>query len=162
MLKLNEFINTIFGSNDSEEQSEEEPDPYKLKKYISNLEIETDVAKLVGPFLLERYALAHYESFKDVLHRTYSRVNLTIVRYFTLICTDKTFETRDNSRVELGINPFSHRIELSIVKEKSDFYFDVKGVDGFILMNTDDIEKVRDLVVRFPPTLQELRTVIVK
>lgn len=155
-MKFNDFIDMMLGRDDPPE----EPEQDKIEKYISNLDIETGVAKLSGPFLSECYALAHYETFKDVLRHTYSRVNLTITRCFTLLCEDGTFTTRDDPRIELGIDPFKHIIELSIVKQNDGIYFDVKGVDGLILMNENDCASIRGLVEKFPPTAQELRVLM--
>jgi hypothetical protein len=124
-----------------------------LKKYVDSLDVPTDYVRLSGPFLEEVYALKYIELYKDLLKKTYYRVNLCIQRPVAIISYDETLQTMDNSRVDLKISPYNHRFEL--FKGKTDF--SVIGVDGCILLNKDDSNNIKSVLTRFPITQQELK-----
>ena len=126
-----------------------------LKEYIDSLDIETDYVHLDGPFLEERYALKYVDVYKDLLKKTYYRVNLCILRPIAIISHDETLETMDNSRVNLKIMPANHKFE--IFKCKNDFQ--IIGIDGSILLNMDDSNRIKSVINSFPITPQELKTI---
>lgn len=137
------FLNTFFGipeDNDSE-----------LKSYVESLGFRSDYVKLEGPFLWEQHALKYMELYKDLLKKTYYRINMCVTRPLVLISSDETLDTNDNGRVKLGIAPFNHRFYLSL--NCTDFT--VIGVDGQILLNGEDSLKLKKVLRNFPITLKE-------
>lgn len=125
----------------------------ELENYISNLEIESDFVRLDGPFLCANYALKYIDLYKPLLKKTYYAINICVNRSLAVISYDSSFETRDNSRIELGISPYNHRFEIHI--EGNDF--SVVGVDGNILLNLDDSKRIKSVMKKFPLTSSELR-----
>src|ERR1700743_3231481 len=114
-------------------------DDTKLERYIKSLPIKTDFVKVEGPFLNERYALKYLDLYKDLLCKSYYKINVIINRKIALISSDESFSTKDNSRVDLNITPLNHKFEL-FVRSKNNFV--VVGVDGELLLNKDDSDRI--------------------
>lgn len=138
-MKLFDFL---FSKNDS----------YLLEEYISNLEIQTDIVNIVGPFINIKYTLNHYDVYKELLKKTYYNINASINRRLTLISADPTLETLDNNRVKLGIFPFNHRFGLSIKNND----FTIITIDDYIIQNELDAKNIKSVLYRkFPLTEKE-------
>lgn len=149
------LFNFILGSKDQEIKEDPEPELSNsiLSEYIANLGIKSDFARLEGPFLCENYALKYIDIYSDLLKRTYHLINLCISRPIALISSDTTLDTMDNARVEIGIVPYNHRLEIAFYKND----FSVVGVDGNILLNKYDAERIKTAMMILPITEQELK-----
>lgn len=129
------------------------PNDEILKDYTESLAISTGYIRIEGPFLCEHYALKYLDLYKDLLKKTYYNINVCISRQLPVISSDTTLETMDNVRAKLGILPYNHRFELAV--SKTDFA--VIGVDGCILLNTDDGKRIKTVLKKCPATTQELK-----
>jgi hypothetical protein len=150
------LLELIFGSK-QEEPPDLDPDlcNSNLKNYIDNLEIPSDYIKLDGPFLCEKHALKYIDIYKDLLMKTFYSINLCVNRQLALISNDYSLETMDNSRVKFGIVPTNHRFEICLDKKNKD-NFTVVGVDGCILLNNNDRDKIKLVLGKFPITTEEI------
>lgn len=125
---------------------------YDLRRYVEALDIRTTYVKLEGPFLDEEYALKYIDVYKELLQKTYYRINMSVNRRIALISKDDTLETIDNVRVKASIYPFNHKFELCRLSAKD---FTVVAVDGNILLNGNDARNIRESMKMFPITLRE-------
>lgn len=126
-----------------------------LKSYIKSLSIRTDFVRVEGPFLNEQYALKYLDLYKDLFKNSFYKINATIARQIAIISSDSTFKTRDNSRVDFQINPLNHQFQLFV---RSRLNFVVIGVDGELLLNKDDSDRIGAVLKKFPLTYQEFKT----
>lgn len=137
-------------------QEDEDPDlsSSKLESYVDILPIKSDIVHLEGPFLCEKHALKYLELYRDLLKSTYYRVNLCISRPIVILHPTDAFETRDNCRVKLGIQPANHLLEIEYSNHDG---FKVVGVDGNILLNINDTNRLRSAMSHFPIMQAELK-----
>lgn len=160
------ILDILYGSLRGDGKKEETPEkdeepkssiftPYQLKKYASSLQQVPDIIELSGAFLDEKYALKYISVYKELLQNTYYKINLCICRPIAILCSDETFETRDNERIKLGIQPSNHLLEICF----DGCGFSIIGIDRNILLNTDDAIKLNAAIKHHPPTKQELKCV---
>lgn len=147
------LLDLLFGKTYLAYDEPEDPDK-PLKEYVKSLRIKSDFVRIDGPFLCEKYALKYLDLYKELLQKTYYRINICISRPLALISSDSTFETMDNPRIEFEIPPYNHRFELFA----NGVDFVVIGVDGNILLNKTDADKIKTVLRKFPLTVKELKS----
>lgn len=129
-----------------------------INKYIESLKFKTGFVILQGPFVSEQYATHHISQYKSsLISHHYYDCNSIIERKFVFLCKDNSLLLRDNERLNLGINPNNHKIELYIHKEKSKYTYYVISIDNLIPENEEDLIKLNQLVTEFPPLIEELK-----
>lgn len=130
----------------------------EVKEYLLTLDFPSNYIKLNGPFFPEAYAQSK-PNFEDVLLEHHH--NMTIIRKIVLLVdSQEVFPTRDNCCVKLGIDPHSHNFELFYDKKSNDF--SVNGIDGMLLENKEDRDKLKIIINEFPPSDAELKSFIHK
>jgi hypothetical protein len=155
------ILDILLGKKQEETpEKDEEPESsiftsYQLKKYASSLPEVPDIIELSGAFLDEKYALKYISIYKELLRNTYYKINLCICRPIAIVCNDETFQTRDNERIKLGIQPANHLLEMCF----DNGCYSIIGIDRNILLNTDDAVKLNHAIKHHPPTEQELKCI---
>ena len=134
---------------------EEEFKSPTIEDYISNLPIKTDYTELTGSFAFDT-EFRNFSKYQEMLCNKYSHINLTLIRPFIILSNNESFYCRDNGRVELGLQPFNHRI--NVIAENNTI--NVVSVDEFVLLDDNDCCSMNKLLSKFPPTKEELTTVI--
>lgn len=112
-------------------------------------------SRLEGPFLSEQKAIKDIERYKDCLCKTYYAINCLISRHIPILCNDHTLDTRDDLRLEFGIEPFNHLLGIHIDKDTRQF--DVLEIDRNILLNPMDRLKLKLSIAKCPPTDIEVK-----
>lgn len=112
--------------------------------------------QLSGPFLPEALALQEYDKYNDVLEKTWFHSNLVISRDLLITSPDPEFIDRDDIRIQAGITHHSHQFKL--------FVDDITRpepltLDHFILLNTDDVELLRDYFQHHPLLPREIKII---
>ena len=140
---------------DQNEPGWDKPD---IQKYISDLGYATGYARLRGPFLSEEYATRHLNEYKDVLCSTLYNVNCRINRRIVLLTNSSfhSFPTNDDVRVELGIEPYNHSLGLYIKEITDGIDFTVIEVDNLLLIDPEDRENIKSVLLQVPLTEKEL------
>jgi len=130
---LKNILSEIFSSK--EDLSDEEDDPDQINKYIKLFH--SEIIKLEGGFVLETYAIKHYNRFKELLFNP--ACSSRICKNIVILTEDQEFYTRDNARIQLQLPPSKHILELTVDKK-------VVGIDGYLLTNNSDINKLGQLL----------------
>jgi hypothetical protein len=121
----------------------------------SEQHIQADVISLTGPFLSEDIAIKNIPRYKECLNKTFYNVNCAISRNLLILSEDDSLESRDNIKMELGLEQYNHYIGLFV---KSSFDFDVFELDNNILLNIEDQIKLKNAIAKYPPTAKELHS----
>lgn len=117
---------------------------------VPDIEIE-----LNGPFIFEEHVLRNYEKNKDLTNLIFKKINLCVRRQFIVLSNDCSFRARDNGRLQLGLTPHKHKLELCV----NDSNISVLGLDGALLLDRSDCVKMLDVIKKYPLTPQELQSI---
>lgn len=140
---LSTFVDLL--TSDGQEIVQDDEDPSQL-------------SRLEGPFLSEQQAIKDIARYKDCLCKTYYAINCLISRHILVLCDDQSFDTRDDLRLELGIQPHNHQIGIHIDKDTKQF--DVFEIDRNILLNPMDRMKIKLSIAKCPPTDIEVKNFV--
>ncbi len=119
-------------------------------------EEQVDSIKLEGPFLPEDYGLRVRPRYVDLLRKTLARCNLTIGRDLLVMTADYELSSRDNSRIELGLNHHIHQFELSF---RNPLEYEILAIDHFIILNPNDAKTLKEYLNYHLPTEDELKRI---
>lgn len=112
--------------------------------------------KLEGPFLQEDYGFRIRPRYGDLLHKTIAKCNLTIGRDLLVMTADYELSSRDNSRIELGMNHHIHQFELSF---RNYLEYEILAIDHFIILNPNDARALKEYMNHHLPTEDELKRI---
>lgn len=113
---------------------------------------EIDIVELEGPFIPEREIRVKNCKYKDILLNL-NKSNLIIHRDFLVFTQNTTFQSRDNFRLELGLDHHNHWLEI-IFKSYQDY--NVLSIDNFVLLNSEDQNKINKYISNYLPSELEL------
>lgn len=121
----------------------------KIKEVVETI-------KLDGPFLQEDYILKNKHKYIDLLCKTITKCNLILSRDLLVLCSDNDLSSRDNSRIEVGIDHHIHQLELSFTSNKE---YEILAIDRFVILNPSDALILKDYINHHLPTCQELKNI---
>jgi hypothetical protein len=113
-----------------------------------------EAIKLEGPFLPQELIIRNKARHIELLRNTMSKCNLTVGRDLMVFSTDYQLQSRDDSRIEIGLNHHIHQLELSFLSNQE---YEILAIDNFVILNPSDAHILKEYMGHHLPTEEELK-----